>query len=93
MTYTDSMKPIVEKFAAENLVYTQECWDYITTADLYDIFKKLCAKTHCHNTSITVFIRNMKTIPGPVHERQREPNKRNPNAVSMFRYTKVRETQ
>lgn len=91
MNYTESMKPIVEKFAKENLEFTGECWDYITTENLYQIFKKWCIKNKCHNCSPLVFTRNMKTIEGPLCERQREPGKyKTQSAVSMFRYTKLR---
>jgi hypothetical protein len=91
-TYTEAMKPRVTKFAAENLEFTNDCRDYIVTTKLYAIFKTWCIKNHCHNCSPNVFTKNMKTIKGPSCERQREPGKTH-NAVSMFRYTKYRETQ
>jgi hypothetical protein len=94
LNYTEKMKPIVEKFAKETLVYTNDCWDYIVTTELYAIFKAWTIKNHVHNCSQNVFTKNMKTLVGPSCERQREPGKSQiQNAVSMFRYTKLRDTQ
>jgi phage/plasmid-associated DNA primase len=91
-TFTETMKPTVEKFAAEKLVITKDCHDYITSKKLYSIFLQWCKENDVQNCTQNVFIINIKTVKGLTHEQQREPDRYQlQNAVHMFRFVKVRE--
>lgn len=89
---TKAMNPTIEKFAAECLIYTEDCWDYITGTNLYALFNQWCRKNHFRNCSRICFTVNMRQVKGPEYYRIREPKKGAKfNAVWVFRYTKQRE--
>jgi hypothetical protein len=66
-----SHSDVIAKFAAENLTVTNDCVDYVTVSNLHSIFKLWCKKNHYRNCSRNIFVKNMKTVKGPAHERQR----------------------
>jgi hypothetical protein len=85
---------VVAKFANENLVITNDCMDYVTTDNLHSTFKLWCKKNGYRNCSKLIFIKAMKNVKGPSRERQREPGKwKTQNAISMYRFVKLKEPQ
>ncbi len=84
------MSLIIEKFVSENLVSTEDCWDYISSNEMYALFNQWCKTNHLRNCSKTSFTIAMKKIPNIVYERLREPKKRE-NPIRVYRYIKQRD--
>lgn len=94
MTYIN-FKDLVEKFATENLEYTDDCMDYIKISNLYDIFNAWCKQNHLRNCTRRQWTLLMRKNQRLAYDKIRVPKRLDPNLTVMrvFKYVKVRNLQ